>query len=119
MSKLYIFGIGGTGCRVLKSLTMLLAAGVKCDADTVIPIIIDRDMANADLTKTKSIIDNYIKLNDKAPKANEENRNRFFNTPMVLLNGKLCMQLKDGAQVFKDRGLSGCSKHWERCLKPV
>jgi hypothetical protein len=102
MSKLYIFGIGGTGCRVLKSLTMLLAAGVKCDADTIIPIIIDRDMANADLTKTKSIIDNYIKLNDKAPKANAQNKNRFFNTPMVLLNGRLCMQLKDGAQVFKD-----------------
>ena len=102
MSKLYIFGIGGTGCRVMKSLTMLLAAGVKCDADTIIPIIIDRDMANADLTKTKSIIDNYIKLNGNAPKANEENRNRFFNTPMVLLNGKLCMQLKDGAQVFKE-----------------
>ena len=28
MAKLYIFGIGGTGSRVLRSLTMLLAAGV-------------------------------------------------------------------------------------------
>ena len=102
MSKLYIFGIGGTGCRVMKSLTMLLAAGVQCDAEAVIPIIIDRDMANADLTKTKSIIDNYIKLNDKAPKANKDNRNRFFNTPMALLDGKLCMQLKDGEQVFNE-----------------
>lgn len=102
MSKLYIFGIGGTGCRVLKSLTMLLAAGVRCDADSIVPIIIDRDMANADLTKTQSIIDNYIKLNEVVPKLNANNKNRFFNTPMALLNGKLCMQLKDGAQVFKD-----------------
>jgi hypothetical protein len=37
MNKLYIFGIGGTGSRVLKSLTMLLAAGVKCDYD-IVPI---------------------------------------------------------------------------------
>ena len=37
MSKLYVFGIGGTGSRVLKSLTMLLASGVKCKADTIVP----------------------------------------------------------------------------------
>jgi len=43
MSKLYIFGIGGTGARVLKSLTMLLASGVECGVDTIVPIIIDRD----------------------------------------------------------------------------
>lgn len=102
MSKLYIFGIGGTGCRVLKSLTMLLAAGVKCEADEIVPVIIDRDLANADLTQTKSVVDNYIKLAGQAPKPNAENKNRFFNTPMTLLNGKLCMQLKDGAKVFKD-----------------
>ena len=29
MSKLYVFAIGGTGSRVLRSLTMMLAAGVK------------------------------------------------------------------------------------------
>lgn len=31
MSKLYVFAIGGSGSRVLRSLTMLLAAGVKTD----------------------------------------------------------------------------------------
>ena len=36
MSKLYIFGIGGTGSRVLKSLTMLLASGVKINADKIV-----------------------------------------------------------------------------------
>ena len=40
MSKLYVFGIGGTGSRVLRSLTMLLASGVECKADTIVPIII-------------------------------------------------------------------------------
>ena len=44
MSKLYIFGIGGTGCRVMKSLTMLLAAGVKCDADTIVPYTMSEEL---------------------------------------------------------------------------
>ena len=52
MSKLYVFGIGGTGSRVLKSLTMLLASGVKCNADTIVPIIIDPDDSGADKTRT-------------------------------------------------------------------
>jgi len=53
MAKLYVFGIGGTGSRVLKSLTMLLAAGVDCGVDTIVPIIVDRDLSNRDLTRTK------------------------------------------------------------------
>jgi hypothetical protein len=59
--KLYIFGIGGTGSRVIKALTMLLASGCKLgnDFDTVIPIIIDPDIANGDLGRTKDILRLY------------------------------------------------------------
>lgn len=39
MSKLYVFGIGGTGARVLKSLSFLLASGVACKSDSIVPII--------------------------------------------------------------------------------
>ena len=39
MAKLYVFGIGGTGARVLRSFTMMLAAGVKVGVDEVVPII--------------------------------------------------------------------------------
>ena len=52
MSKLYIFGIGGTGSRVLRSFTMMLAAGVKIGVNEIVPIIIDPDVSNADLTRT-------------------------------------------------------------------
>ena len=52
MSKLYVFGIGGTGSRVIKSLTMLLASGVRMKSDAIVPIIIDPDVAAADLTRT-------------------------------------------------------------------
>ena len=59
--KLYVFGIGGTGSRVIKALTMLLASGVKLNNgfDTVVPIIIDPDTANGDLNKTADILIKY------------------------------------------------------------
>ena len=57
--KLYIFGIGGTGSRVLKSLVMLAASGVKIEADAIVPIVIDPDFANADLTRTLELIKTY------------------------------------------------------------
>lgn len=59
MAKLYVFGIGGTGARVLRSFTMMMAAGVKLGADTVVPIVIDPDAANADLNRTVALMNNY------------------------------------------------------------
>lgn len=53
MAKLYVFAIGGTGARVLRSLTMLLAAGVKINTDEIVPIIIDPDKGNGNMTDTK------------------------------------------------------------------
>jgi hypothetical protein len=65
--KLYIFGIGGTGSRVLKALTMLFAAGVKIgnDFETVIPIIIDPDTSNGDLNRTKDILRLYQEIRNQ------------------------------------------------------
>jgi hypothetical protein len=66
MAKLYLFGIGGTGSRVIKSLAMLLAAGVKLEnINTVVPIIIDPDIANGDLTRTNDILTLYKTIRDK------------------------------------------------------
>ena len=59
MAKLYVFGIGGTGARVLRSFTMMMAAGVTIDADEVVPVIIDPDAANADLTRTVALMNIY------------------------------------------------------------
>ncbi|MDY0388813.1 MAG: hypothetical protein RBT65_17165 [Methanolobus sp.] len=99
MSKLYVFGIGGTGARVLKSLTMLLAAGVDCGVDTIVPIIIDRDMSNKDLSRTKLIIEDYIAVN-RSVGAN--GKNMFFKTKISLLDGGLYLQLKDNTQKFDE-----------------
>lgn len=65
MSKLFIFGIGGTGSRVLRALTMLMASGVKLGHQQVVPIIIDPDAGNADLTKATTLLNNYLSIHNK------------------------------------------------------
>ncbi len=80
MSKLYIFGIGGTGSRVLRSLTMMLAAGVKLQqVDEVVPIIIDPDASNADLTRTVMLMNCYNSIRKNLTFA-DGNKNGFFRT---------------------------------------
>lgn len=61
MAKLFVFGIGGTGSRVIRSLTMLLASGVKLPEkfDTIVPIIIDPDSANGDMNRTTDLLIKY------------------------------------------------------------
>ena len=82
MAKLYIFGIGGTGSRVIKSLTMLLASGVKLNNgfDTVVPIIIDPDVANGDLNRTSDILKKYQNV-----QSNIDKPVGFFNTKISTL----------------------------------
>ena len=77
MSKLYIFGIRGTGSRVLRSFTMMMAAGVKIGADEIVPIVIDPDAANADLTRTVALMNNYRNIR-KYLSFPKENKNTFF-----------------------------------------
>ncbi len=79
MSKLYVFGIGGTGSRVLRALTMLLACGVKCKSDTIVPIIIDPDDSAADKTRTVEAMKKYESIRNKL-KFPDANNNRFFFT---------------------------------------
>jgi hypothetical protein len=81
--KLYIFGIGGTGSRVLKALTMLLASGCKLknDFDTVIPIIIDPDTSNGDLNRTKDILKLYQEIRNQVNEPND-----FFSQEIKTVN---------------------------------
>ena len=62
--NLYVFAIGGSGSRVLRSLTMLLAAGVKMESK-IIPIIIDPDVSNGDLDRTVSCLRQYEEIRNQ------------------------------------------------------
>lgn len=87
MAKLYVFGIGGTGARVLRSFTMMMAAGVNIEADEIVPIIIDPDASNADLTRTVSLMNLYGKIR-KELHFTENNESAFFRKEIskILVN---------------------------------
>lgn len=98
MSKIYVFGIGGTGARVIRSLTMLLASGVKLgeNIDTVIPVIIDPDRSNGDLTRTVALLKTYKSLHDQL-KFGRNSKSEFFKTNIDDLNTSFRMQVADVA----------------------
>ncbi len=59
MNNLYVIAIGGSGERVLKSLVMLLSAGVPVGANRIIPVIVDNDEKSRALTECKRLIEYY------------------------------------------------------------
>lgn len=93
MAKTYIFAIGGTGARVLRSLTMLMAAGFK-DTNgipfegTISPIIIDYDEHNGDKDRAIESMKRYTAVHElviegkKAGLNNELTRDKkpFFSS---------------------------------------
>ena len=67
MAKIFVFGIGGTGERVMRSLTMLMASGAQAfDGHEVYPIIIDYDQNNADKDRTVRLLQNYMEIHNAA-----------------------------------------------------
>ena len=83
MGKLYLFGIGGTGSRVLRSLTMLLASGVKINASEIIPVVIDADTNLQDLTRTSELIKTYNKIR-QALSFDAQSKNEFWQATFNL-----------------------------------
>lgn len=71
--KTYVFFIGGTGARVLRSMTMLLASGVKiANNNTIVPIVIDYDAQNGDLKRSDDLMKEYCELHQIGKYENEE-----------------------------------------------
>ncbi len=81
MNKLFLFAVGGTGARVVKALTMLLASGVKINASQVVPIIVDPHKSNEDLKRTIGALNNYQQIYKKLG----DNREGFFSTKITTL----------------------------------
>jgi hypothetical protein len=84
VAKLYIFGIGGTGSRVIRSLTMLLAAGVRVpNCDKIVSIIIDPDAQNGDMARTVELLKTYERLRKQLKLAPDGHD--FFQTEIQTL----------------------------------
>lgn len=108
MSKVYVFGIGGTGSRVLRSLTMLLASGVDCGNDTIVPIIIDPDAAGGDLTRTVSLMRCYSDIR-KQLTFDGASRNEFFKTEIDQVVQNFQLPLDNKVQTLKFQDYMGVS----------
>lgn len=86
MPKLFVFGIGGTGSRVLKSLTMLLASGLKAGKFDVVPILVDPHKDLKELNDCKSLLKLYQKLHVKIYESADGLLDGFFKNPMPTFN---------------------------------
>lgn len=82
MANLFIFAVGGTGARVLRSLTILMASGLKVNADKIIPIIIDTDSQNHDTNRTLNLLNNYRDIRRNIPNID----NAFFANKIYSLS---------------------------------
>ena len=59
MKKVFVFCVGGTGIRVMKSITMLMAGGMSTNGYTVVPIILDPHLDLEEKKNLHSLIDSY------------------------------------------------------------
>lgn len=84
--NVFIFAIGGTGARVLRSLTFCLASGIEKipDGTNIIPLIIDYDKDNGDKKRTIDLLDTYTTIRNKAYEGVELNAgDRNFFHPVI------------------------------------
>lgn len=62
MSNLIAIGVGGTGAKLVEALIHLSASGHS--PDTIYPILIDQDLHNGNVQRTKKVIQQYKILNE-------------------------------------------------------
>lgn len=112
MAKLYVFGIGGTGSRVLRALTMLLASGVRCDMDTIVPIVIDPDGGGGNVDDAAVLMRHYGEVRANLSFADDA-KNRFFRTEITNIVSSPNFQMKlshtDNNQFSEYINLAGMS----------
>lgn len=127
MKKLFLFAIGGTGERVLRSTTMLLAAGVPAFNDyDIYPIIIDYDADNKDKERTRELIKLYRTVN-RIAYANhtlsnmplgDTNKGQFFGCAVKEMNGlkDFVLEFNPGDENLKFRDKIGFDQMSENLL---
>lgn len=119
MSTLYLFGIGGSGARVLKQFTVMLASGVELKGiDVIKPVLIDEDNGDAEknvgmngsVADTIEFLQEYKKIHESWGEENSINYNKFFGRKIenisTIENFKLVFKGKnlenETGKVFKE-----------------
>jgi len=85
--RTYVYFVGGSGARTLRSLIFLMASGVDLGkGNEIVPILVDYDIENGDLLRTKALMDQYIqfgKLIKGIP--GEDKDHLFFSGALTML----------------------------------
>jgi len=88
MKKVFVFCIGGTGLRVMKSITMLMASGMSTNGYTVVPIILDPHLDLDEKKNLHQLLDRYIDIYRRSVDNGSQTLNPldgFFNSEIRLL----------------------------------
>lgn len=88
MAKVFVFCVGGTGIRVMKSVIMLAASGMKTNGYDIVPIIIDPHVDLEENTILTTMVGDYIKIYKNATSGTAQQidaPNGFFNTKILRL----------------------------------
>ena len=102
MARLFVFGIGGSGARVLKSLTILLASGVKVNGYTIVPILIDPHQSMPEFNSCKELMKTYSNINERLYDNITNDDDGFFRAPI-----KTLASIAPGSGIKDDFGLDG------------
>lgn len=89
MKKVFVFCIGGTGIRVMKSITMLMAGGMSTNGYTVVPVILDPHLDLEEKKNLHSLIDSYKDVYEKSINNGTSTLNHldgFFNSEIRTIN---------------------------------
>ena len=100
MKKVFVFCIGGTGIRVMKSVTMLMASGMSTNGYTVVPVILDPHLDLEEKKNLHSLIESYEEIYRHSVNNGTSTLNAldgFFNSQMLTI-GELNEQLNDTQQ---------------------
>lgn len=100
MKKVFVFCIGGTGIRVMKSIVMLMAGGMDTNGYTVVPIILDPHLDLEEKKNLHSLIESYQDIYKKSVNNGSSTLNHlegFFRSEMLTI-GELNNQLNDTHQ---------------------
>ncbi len=100
MKKVFVFCIGGTGIRVMKSITMLMASGMSTNGFTVVPVILDPHLDLEEKKNLHSLIESYEEIYKHSVNSGTSTLNSldgFFNSQMLTI-GELNEQLNDTQQ---------------------
>jgi len=105
MKKVFVFCVGGTGIRVMKSITMLMAGGMSTGGYMVVPVIIDPHLDLEEKKNLHSLIDSYREVYDRSTLDGTSQLNAlggFFNSEIRTL-GSLNNQSNDMGQTAGSR----------------